>query len=343
MQMPLRECIRLVAPRINAQQEYDIERMIDTIYLALCLAWNSGKWWQSMDRLIVQVVEQRLVLPAKYGVLWAINYNNVPRMIHNIWYTFSPNGPGSSNTCWDYTGIFDLQTVPTQYRIRQGEHVIAISKSKIGEDLGTAIVIQGQNSDGNEIYRYNNITECTTPIRTSNSGEEIRVAAYQENGQYSPAYATQQDFAWDGITAILKPQTIGPIEIYATAPRGARKLVTMAPGDTTSELRAYHIPPSCVCGPYVEVLAKKREPQRPYHMDEILTIPSPNALLDLCMSVYFNYDSSYDPQKAASYLTNGLAHLNGQLQENIGASQQRPQIWVGASYARHKRRQVNSY
>lgn len=341
MQITLKEAIRLVAPRINAQQKFAEERLVDTIHLAQLLAWNSGKWWGSMDRLIVQVVDRRLVLPSEYSVLLAINYQGLPKMIHPTWYQFSPNAP-SANTCWDYRGVFDLQMVPTRYRIQKGEHVLAISKSKIGEDIGTSIVVQGKNSDGSEIYRYNNITECTTPIRTSNSGEEIRVAAYQDNGQYSPAYATQQDFDWDGITAILKPQTIGPIDIYATAPRGMRLLVTMAPGDETSELRAYHVPPACNCGPFAEVLAKKREPQRPYHSDEILLIQDPNALVDLCLSVYYRLDAP-DPDKASAYLISGIAHLNGQLQENIQNQMNLPKVWVGASYARNRRRNVNVY
>lgn len=342
MQITLKEAIRLVAPRINAQQRFSEERLIDTIHLAVLLAWNSGKWWGSMDRLVVRAQDRRLVLPNEYSVLLGINYQGVPRMVHNRWYEFSPNGPGSSNTCWDYSGVFDLQMVPTRYQIQKGEHVIAISRSKVGEDLGASIVVQGKNSDGNEIYRYQNITECTTPVRTSNSGEEIRVAAYQENGQYSSAYQTSNDFYWDGITAILKPQTVGPIEIYATAPRGARLLTTMAPGDETSELRAYHIPPSCNCGPCVEVLAKKREPQKPCHSDEILLIQDPNALIDLCMSVYYRIDAP-DPQKSAAYLASGLLHLNGQLQEMISGQIQLPKVWVGASYARNRRRNVNAY
>jgi len=287
MQITLREAIRLVAPRINAQQAYDEERLIDTIHLAILLAWNSGKWWGSMDRLIVRVFDRRIVLPSKYGVMLAINYQGVPAMIHPVWYEFSPNGPGT-RSCWDHQGIWDLQQVPTLHKIAQGEKVVAVSKSKIGEDVGQPVVIQGINSDGDEIYRYNTIDECGLAIKTSNTGEEIKVAQIQENGQYSSAYTTSNAFASDGITAILKTQTIGPIDIYAQGPRYLRHLVKLDPGQTESDLRAYHVPPGCNCNQFVEILAKKAEPSRPYHMDEILTIKSPNALIDLCMSVYFH-------------------------------------------------------
>lgn len=315
---------------------------MDTIHLGLLLAWNSGKWWGSMDRLIVKVVDRRIVLPAQYGVLLAINYNGIPEMIHPVWYEFSPNGPGTKS-CWDASGVFDLQMVATEFKVLQGEHVCAVSKSKIGEDLNTSVIIQGLNSDIEEVYRYCTIDDCGVPIRTSNAGEEIKVSALMENGQPSPAFATSNAWSYDGITAILKEPTVGPIDIMAVGPRYARRLVTLSPGQRQSDLRAYHIPPGCNCNQWVEVLVKKAEPERPHLMDEILPIKSPNALIDLCLSVYYSLDSGYDPQRAALYLTSALGHLNGQLQENLQASQGRPSVWVGASHARNKARNRVAY
>lgn len=342
MKLTLKEGIRLVQSRINACQNYDRERLLDTIHLAQLRLWQSGKWWGSMDRLVVRIIEGRIVLPSEYGVMQAINWQGVPKMIHPIWYEFSPNGPGTAN-CWEHTGIFDLQNVPTLFRIFHGEQVFARSLSKNGEEPDALVTVQGINSDGNEIYRYYQEDNCGAPEKKSDVGEQIAISTIQENGQYSPAYKTYNAFARDGITEILKPQTRGPVEIYAQGPRYARKLVTLQPNQTQSVLRAYRVPEGCRCGRYVEVLARKAEPERPQHDHEILQVQNPNALISACLSVYYLYDASFDPQKSALYLTQALADLNGQLQENISPAQQRVQVWTPVSYARNKGRNVQAY
>lgn len=341
MDITVREALRVVRGRINGCESYDRERLLDTLHLAQIKAWNSGKWYGMMGRMVVRVIDGRIVLPSEYGVMEAINFENVPKQIHPIWYDFSPNGPSTSD-CWEHKGIFDLREVPTVWKVQQGEKIIAVSTSKNSEDSDVAVTIQGTNSDGREIYRYYTEDDCGTPIKKSDKGEQIGIAMLQENCQYSPAYQTHNAFACDGITAILKPQTRGPVTIYATAPRGMRELVTLQPGQQASTLRAYRVPQGCKCNPFVEVLAKKAEPLRPSQDHELIQITNLDALIALCLSVYYEYDT-FDPDKADRYLAKGLLSLNGQLQENIMSQQQRPVVWVGASYARNRRRNVNAY
>lgn len=337
----VQEAKRLIRGRINACQSFSDERLLDTIHFAQEKAWNSGRWYGMMARLCVRVMEGRIVLPSEYGVMEAINYRGVPRMIHPVWYEFSPNGPGSPE-CWEHSGIFDLQTVPTVHRIIKGEKVFAVSKSKNQEYPGTVITVQGINSNNSIIYRYFRDDDCTEPVPKSDQGEQIEIGYIGSDGQPVPSYQTYNDFAWDGITNIFKPVTRGPIEIYAMGLRQARWLATMQPGETSSEYRSYRVPEGCQCGQYVEILAKKRKPIRPSQDHEVINIESESALINLALSVYHQFDS-LDPEKSAMYLAAGLADLNGNLKENLGSQQLRPVVWTPASYARDNRRQTRAY
>lgn len=341
MKITVTEAIRLIQGRINACASYDRDRLLDTIHLAEEKAWNSGKWYGMMDRLVVRIIEGRIVLPSKYGVLEAINYDGVPKMNHPIWYEFSPNGPGSRD-CWEHQGIFDLQSVPTVYKINRGEKVLAISRSKNQEDLGSVVTVQGINTDGHTIYRYYQDTSCGTPIKKSDVGEQITIGYLNEAGRPVSPSVTHNEFAYNGIETILKQPTRGPIEIHAMGPRYTRILVELQPNETQSNLRAYRVPEGCRCGAYVEVLAKKNQPTRPSQDHEIINIESPSALINLALSVYYQFDS-LDPEKSAAYLVAGLADLNGNLGENLGTQQMRVNVWTGASNARNKRRNRNAY
>lgn len=341
MKITLKEARRLVQGRIAGCSSYNRSQVDDTIHLALVKAWNSGQWHNMTHRLCTRILNKRIVLPSDYGVLEAINWQGVPRPIQNNWFVFNPSGPGTRRCNWD-RAIYDLQDVPTVWIIERGERVLAVSASPNGEDPDARVTIQGINSDGKYIYRYFQTVSGSEVEKHSDSGEQLKIATIQENGQYDSAYSTYNDFARDGISAILKPETRGPITIYAQGPTYIRELVTLQPGQTQSTLRAYHVPDGCACGEYVDILARKAEPEKPVHDDQILQIENPDALIALCMSVYYDYDTM-NPELAEVYFNKGIRALNGQLQEQLGTSIQLPRVWSASASVRNKRRNVNPY
>lgn len=323
----------IIAPFMK--EACDSSVLDDIIFLAETDAYNSGRWWGMMKRIFVRVIEGRIVLPPEYSALEAINTNGIPRMIHSEWYEFSPNGPGSDFECQYHAGIFDLTEVPTVWVIHEGEQVVAVSKSRNLEPDDAEVIIQGTNSDGQTVYRYYCEDNCATAEKKSDLGEKITLSVFQGNGQYSPAAMTYNKFAYNGISDIHKTVTRGPVEIYAVGPRYVRKLVDLGPSQRSSFLRAYRVPSSCICGPYVECLVKKAEPVKLTQDHEVLQIENPTALVDLALAVYY-LRYTIDPEKGNFYFTKGLNSLNGQLSEKSGGIQRHMKMWPGG-YQRNKR------
>lgn len=314
----------LVAPYVQGCDEDHLDRLI---FLGQSDLWNSGKWYGMLRKVFLTINDGRVVLPREYNVLQALNLDGFPRPIESEWFEFSPNGPGSDWECNPTGTVYDLMDVPTFLKIKQGEQVSV--KSTHPEDEGAHVVVQGINSDGNIIYRSYSDINCTEREQKTDLGERLKLTCDSFHQTYSY-------FAENGITQIFKPVTKGEVEVFATGPRYARKISVLGPSDTYSALRAYRVPESCRCRPCIEGLVKLREPQRLTQDHEVLLIEDPNALISICMSVFYTYDK-LDPVMGATYFAKAINALNGRQVEKNGGIQRRLRVWQPAN-TRDKRR-----
>ena len=289
---------RYVCPEEPASQKF-----LDYLNQVRERVINSGKWKGMTFGVNFDASLGYITLPRDAESLLGLHVNKGIYGIQSKWYEYVVGGGGKLPE--------DMPAIGST--IDMGENFVTMEdpaapsqirfKTTNLNDAGQEVVIYGKDADGNDIYDSN-----------GNLGETLLLAA--------PAGSVTTSATFSKITSVLKPYTVGNIEIYAVALPSDVLLSVYQPGETSPQYRRYRLKVydadtvvTGVCKLKYFPLVAETEPLLPANIGALKM-----ALMAL------TYEDANDPASADGYWQRCYGLLNQQLKENRGAARFVPNI-----------------
>ncbi len=214
--------------------------LIPTVNRAIEELMHEGDWPGVVDRYVIRVFNQNLVLPADLDRLIGIAVERTPYMIRSPWIEFTAYGPGLQKDYIDnIDGIcFSRGETPTMRDIPYDEDnpldytlvIYSMVDERDSDGERPTMTIRGYDNNGQWIR-----TETAT--NTWVEGEQFIL-----RGDALPNYVNSTNF-YINIASIEKSVTRGYVEVYAFTGSEPEQLITiLAPKTTAASFRHYYIP-----------------------------------------------------------------------------------------------------
>lgn len=289
---------RYVCPEEPASQKF-----LDYLNQARERIINSGKWKGMTFGVNFDASLGYITLPRDAEALLGLHVNKAIYGIQSKWFEYIVGGGGklpeempaigSTIDMGDNFVTMEDPAAPAQI----------VFKTTVNDDAGQEVVIYGKDADGNDIYDSN-----------GNLGETLLLAP--------PSGSVMTSATFSKITSVLKPYTVGNIEIYAFALPTNTLLSVYQPGETSPQYRRYRlklydddIVVTGVCKLKYFPLVCETEPLVPANIGALKM-----ALMAL------TYEDANDPAASDGYWQRCYSLLNQQLKENRGAARFVPNL-----------------
>lgn len=193
---------------------------------------NAGDWPGVVDRYRFRNFDGLITLPAEFQRIVGVAIDNVPMEMRSPWFEFVQDGPGQQDsTGWvdlvlDRGDVCTFQPIPddgTEYTLRV---VGEVDERESGER--PAIIVRGYDADGE-------------PVRTDIDGARSDGEAVAINGDTVPKQ-TDSVTAFSEVTAVIKPETRGNVDLYATNGTDTIHIARYSPREKTPSYRQYFVP-----------------------------------------------------------------------------------------------------
>lgn len=308
MSILVSQIVRKVAGRVDSS--VDDDDLMELIGFADASLWSAGKWWGSEREVNVNVHGGMVAMPPGYGHMIGVNLNGRPIPITGRNHQWHLNGPGSSESCWDYN-VLDLGEHPTSQNLRSPVRIgISISNPN---DNGAEVIISGSDSLGRRIISEEatiSKDECGELVETTVYGEKLKIVKGR-------IHMTSHSFA--DIDGIYKNTTRGQVDIWAVYGEsvGVDHLATMEPGMISSGIRRYRLPDTCAEYYCVHALVKVDEPGEIVSHNQAIVTPSINAIVYETIAQDFLLNKK-DVEKSEQFHALALRQLDQHLAEKRG-------------------------
>lgn len=256
-------------------------------------------WPGIVDRYLFKVTNGHIVLPFFLDRIMGVRVNGVPYSMRSPWFEFVEYGPGyeydyattygQPGGCWN-AAVIDRDETPLQTAMpcdQNGPWHLYV-KAELNEP-GARILACGRLANGRE-------------VRSADGGGYI-------NGEYLSLDMTPSTALFSDVTQIVKPETNGYVELWATNGNSADDimLAAYAPQETDPSYHAYFLPTfqPCQCpGPVTDttsvVMVRGRKRFIPVENDnDNLVISNLPAMTSMVMAIQKRETS--DPQGYAAY------------------------------------------
>lgn len=297
----------------------DSARIIALLNQATEELMNEGDWPGVVDRYLFHTENGHIILPWFLDRIMGVAVNNIPYSLKSPWYEFVEFGPGPQGDCQWVDSVIDRDEVAIQAQFPSEDDGpwTLYTKCEVDELV-----------DG---VRPTMLVKGTTP-----GGRRVRTLAgtawvdgeYLELNGDTPPYTFAGTAQFASVTGVVKPETNGYIELWATngIPADDVLLATYAPQETTPSYHAYFLPTLkdycgmttafyCCngCGSSegassttdLTVLVRGRKRFIPVQSDsDILIISNLPALIAMMMAIQKREVS--DPQGYAAYKLNAI-------------------------------------
>jgi hypothetical protein len=257
---------------------------------------NSGKWKGTTFKVNFDMGDREYIsLPRDAESLLGLHVNYGVQGIQSRWYEYLVSGPGSIpspmpdiGSAIDLGDNFATTIDPTQAGILRW-------KTTATEAEGLTVKVFGHTDQyGNDVYTNGSLGEEITldsvPVDTTN-------AFYQ-------------------ITSVVKPVTVGPVQLYVVNGATETLLAEYAPTETRPQYRRYRLANTN----YVVTGLCKLKYLPLIQEDEPVIPPSIGALKMGILALV--YEDANDPASADAYWGRCYALLNQQLKETRGMARQ---------------------
>lgn len=196
---------------------------------------NEGDWPGVVDRYLFRSENGHIVLPAFLDRIMGVAINNIPYSLKSPWYEFVEYGPGPQGDCNWVDSVIDRDEVAIQAQfpdVDDGPWTL-YTKCEVDEmvdGVRPTILVNGSAGNG-RVVRTNAGTAWI-------NGEELEL-----NGD-TPDYTFYGTSVFESVTSVIKPETNGYIELWATNGDSAEDilLATYSPEQTNPSFHAYFLP-----------------------------------------------------------------------------------------------------
>lgn len=261
-----------------------------------------------------------ITLPREVARIEAINVCEKPVPVQNSFYEYLQFGNGRMPKTWRQCGwgncirqMYSRNNAVTATEMTSAPQYLTAYPTS-DQDVGKAVIFQGLDADGNEIYSQTSAAQITG----------TSVALTQPYAISSMTFTT--------ISGIQKDVTTGPVRIYQHDPNTGDEilLLTMQPSETTASYRRYYLnglPNNCCATPgspsQVQVTALVKLDLIPVVSDTDYTLlQNLEAITEECQSVrYSEMDTAVAKQMAAERHKQAIGLLNGEVNHFCGKDQ----------------------
>lgn len=200
----------------------------ETINDACARLIDSGKWKNSIRRGTICHRSGIITFPQEIETILEFADCGVPVTTNNAWYEFLPGGPFQlDNQCNSWPALVERGTgFCTAFDNTEGMKVRLYSDW--AQDDGKAVLLQGINSDGNEVQTLDGSDVVNGEILIANNA--------------TPPIST---ITWKaaGIRVVQKELTVGPLRLYQVDPatnENAGLLAVYQPNEEIPSYRRYY-------------------------------------------------------------------------------------------------------
>lgn len=258
---------------------------------------NSGKWKGMTFAVNFDPSLGYITLPRDAESLLGLHVNKGIYGIQSKWYEYIVGGGGKLPT--DMPDIGSAVDMGENFVTMQDPAAPAqISfKTISNEDVGLEVVIYGKDANGNDIYDSNGVL-----------GERLQLVA--------PSSLVTTSATFSKITSVLKPFTVGNLEIYAFAVPNGTLLSSYQPWETSPQYRRYRLK---VYEPNTVVTGVCKLKYFPLVCETEPLLPANIGALKMALMA-LTYEDANDPAASDGYWQRCYGLLNQQLKENRGAA-----------------------
>lgn len=264
---------------------------------------NSGKWKGMIFDANFDASLGYITLPRDAESLLGLHVNKGIYGIQSKWYEYIVGGGGKlPEDMPDIGSAIDLgEDFVTMEDPAAPSQILF--KTTNSADTGESIVIYGKDVNGNDIYDAN-----------GNLGETLSLAAPSGSVVTSAVFAK--------ITSVLKPYTVGNVEIYAVTLPVDTLLSVYQPGETSPQYRRYRLK---VYDANTVVTGRCKLRYFPLVAETEPLLPANIGALKMALMA-LTYEDANDPAASDGYWGRCYGLLNQQLKENRGAAKFVPNL-----------------
>lgn len=275
---------------------------------------DSGKWVGQIKRIAFCHRAGLLTMPPEVETVLQLSDCGVPVTVSNEWFSFLPGGPWQMSQCNPWIAMEDRgDNWPVAFDVMDGYKVRLFSDWT--QDDGSAVLLQGYNSDGNW-------------VQTESGGEIVDGEILIANNATPPTSVT----TWGpgGIRVVQKQVTDGPLRLYQVNPDTdavAGFLAQWGPNEENPAYRRYFYGAFCgrLCNPSDEEDNNRYHPLTflckmrfiPLVRDtDMVPITAPGALENMVQALWFEKINQLElavgyQQRAEQCLQNELRQYQG--------------------------------
>jgi hypothetical protein len=285
------------------------------------LAPDEGWWGGSATMVFVPLVTNytaTIIAPQEVARVIVLDICNRPRMLRNRFYEYLQLSRGlqpppcnqigcALSEAYERDNSVTLNPFPTT-----GPQTIRIYPVN-SADVGQTVIVQGTDQNGLTVYGV----DPTTGFSILGETVILQLPFAQSVNLYN------------GLTALIKSPTLGPVQFFAVDANGNQTaLTTMAPNEPTAGYRTYllsSLPPNCCNTPtgQVTVSAQCKLDFVPVASDsDFLSIPNIPAIIEEGESIrYSRMDNAKAAALAQQHHRTALGLLCGQIDHYEGKTQ----------------------
>lgn len=213
----------------------DDPRVIARLNKATEELMNEGDWPGVVDRYLFTTTNGEIVLPCFLDRIMGVAVNEIPYAIRSPWYEFVEFGPGPQAGCNWINAVIDRDETPIQVSFPAGTSGpwSLYTNCEVNEDIGgirPVLEVQGRLANHRRVRSFYGTSYI--------DGEELDL-----NG-VTPPYTFYGTAQFAEVTAVVKPETNGYVELWATngMPADDVRLAVYSPNETTPSYHAYFLP-----------------------------------------------------------------------------------------------------
>lgn len=263
------------------------DRVISRINEATEELMSSEDWPGVVDRYLFTCVNGYITLPYFLDRIMGVAVNNIPYPMSSPWFEFVEYGPGPQHGCNWLDTVIDRDETPIQVPFPCGTSVSysLYTKGSVDERVSgvrPTLLVRGRSTNHRNVRSFYGTSYI--------DGEQLPI-----NGDSYP-YTFYGTAIFEDITEVVKPETNGYVELWATngTPSQDVLLAAYAPGETNPSYHSYYIPTwrECWCPGNDDtqqescVLVRGRKRFIPVATDDDpLIISNFPALKSMCMAI----------------------------------------------------------
>jgi len=192
------------------------------------LLGEAGIWWGTYRRLYVCSTQDCITWPSDVASIQGAKIGSRGISIANGWYDFGPEVAQSEACCESDPRMVDRQNVPQFSALPSSAGMKLRIYPTVAADSGQYVVIQGLDSEGNQIR--------TQQGSSYGDGERVTIA--------SPFVETSFRFYGSYLTGVQKPTTKGTLNVFAVdLDSGSEtKIAFWGPNERNPSYRRSYVP-----------------------------------------------------------------------------------------------------